>query len=289
MIDAVHWIGSNNPASNGGDWSEAAKWSTGAVPNPTDNVFIDAPGTYTVTSNAPVSIHFLSVSSNAKLNITNSSTFSLTSASDTSLSNAGEITINTGSKLLVDAPTLSLNGAGKVTLAGGTITGFAGTEIFDNVDNTIIGNGSITHLTLNNYGDIAAAGANELVLDTGTNAITNEAGGVLEAKSGATLEIVSNVTNVNATTSIIKADDGGIVELVADTITGGTIALNSAGAATALQIEGTVTLSDTTTTTLSNFAQNTISAPATKLWASPSWSITAPSAASAASATALPI
>src|SRR6202040_2206062 len=93
-----------------------------------------------------------------------------------------------------------------------------------------------TNLTLDNFGDIAALYSTELVLNTGANAITNEAGATLEAKSGGGLEIDSNVTNANATTSLIRADDGGTVELVGDTITGGTIELNGAGAATKLQI-----------------------------------------------------
>ena len=96
------------------------------------------------------------------------------------------------------------------------------------------------------------------MLNTGANAIVNEAGGTLEAKSGATLEIDSDVTNANAATSIIRANNGGTVELVNDTITGGTIALNGAGAATKLEIEGAVTLSATTTTTLTNYSGNAI-------------------------------
>ncbi len=84
------------------------------------------------------------------------------------------------------------------------------------------------------------------MLSTGTNAIINEANATLEAKSGATLEIDSNVTNTGAT---IKANDGGTLELVKDTVTGGTIALNGSSLATTLQIEGTVTLATGTTMT----------------------------------------
>ena len=57
---------------------------------------------------------------------------------------------------------------------------------------------------------------------------------------------------------MIQADNGGKVELISDTITGGAIKLQSSGAATLLQIEGTVTLSASTTTTLTDFAQNAI-------------------------------
>ena len=214
-----------------------------------------------------------------KSNVTNvNATTSIIKADDGGIVELVADTITGGTIALNSAgAATALQIEGTVTLSDTTTTtlsNFAQNTIYGTSDEalgvsklvnkgTISGVGSIgdgtTDLTLDNFGNIAAlSSSNELVLNTGTNAITNEAGGVLEAKSGATLEIVSNVTNVNATTSIIKADDGGIVELVADTITGGTIALNSAGAATALQIEGTVTLSDTTTTTLSNFAQNTI-------------------------------
>ena len=48
------------------------------------------------------------------------------------------------------------------------------------------------------------------------------------------------------------ADNGGTVELVGDIITGGTIDLNGSTLATTLQIEGTVTLSASTVTTLDN-------------------------------------
>ena len=82
----------------------------------------------------------------------------------------------------------------------------------------------------------------------------------------------------------MQADDGGTVELIADTITGGTVALNSAGAATQLQIEGTVTLALGTTVTLTDSSQNAIVSTPTKSRATPRWSITAPSAAPAASA-----
>ena len=77
---------------------------------------------------------------------------------------------------------------------------------------------------------------------------------MLEAQSGGTLEIDSNVTNSGAT---IRADNGGTVELVGDTVTGGSIALNGSSAATTLQIEGSVTLTGGTVT-LTNYSGNSI-------------------------------
>ena len=161
--------------------------------------------------------------------------------------------------------------AGSVTLTGGTVT------LTNNGNNSIVSNGAAAtltnkdsisgagtigdgaggFLTLDNFGDIAAAFTTELVLNTGAIAITNEAGATLEGKSGGILEIDSNVTNVNATTSKIVADDGGTVELVNNTITGGAIALNGATTPTMLQIEGTVTLTGGTVT-LSDYSGNSI-------------------------------
>ena len=185
--------------------------------------------------------------------------------------------------------TLALNGGATAALAStleieGTVTLTAGTTtLSDSIHNVIVGNstpdeatgalpklvnhGTIsgagfiggdgtTGLTLDNFAAIAAGDGvttftNELVLNTGTgtgNAIINEAGATLEAQSGATLEIDSNVSNNGGT---ITADAGGRLELVNDTITAGTLALNG-GAAVAststLEIEGTVTLSASTTT-----------------------------------------
>ena len=88
------------------------------------------------------------------------------------------------------------------------------------------------NLTLVNYADIAATFSTELVLNTGLNTILNESGGTLEAKAGGVLEIDSNVHNLDATHSLIVADDGGTVEFVADTVSGGTIELNGSSLAT---------------------------------------------------------
>jgi len=97
------------------------------------------------------------------------------------------------------------------------------------------------------------------VLNTLAAAIANT--GTLEAKSGGTLEIDSNVTN---TGGLIQAGIASTVELQNDTITSGTVALNGTASTldptqtATLGVEGTVTLSSTTTTTLSNSINNLI-------------------------------
>src|SRR5262249_25232666 len=91
----------------------------------------------------------------------------------------------------------------------------------------------------------------EVVIDT-PNPLVNS--GTLEVPSGEMLEIDVNVTNAGV---IIQVDDGGALELVSDTVTGGAITLNASTHASTLQIEGTVTL-DGVTLTLSDSANNSI-------------------------------
>ncbi len=168
----------------------------------------------------------------------------------TTLQIEGTVTLATGT-------TMTLTDSGKNTVVSTSDeTGGAASKLVN--QGNISGAGTIgdANLTLDNFGDIAATGTtNELVLSTGTNAIINEANATLEAKSGATLEIDSDVTNTGAT---IKANDGGTLELVKDTVTGGTIALNGSSLATTLQIEGTVTLATGTTMTLTDSGKNTV-------------------------------
>ena len=91
-----------------------------------------------------------------------------------------------------------LTGAGTVTLSGGTIDSTVTGESLTNAGNTILGYGLIgsttnTNLSLNNASGTINATGGTLTLDTGASSITNA--GTLEATSGATLAIDSNVGN----------------------------------------------------------------------------------------------
>ena len=113
----------------------------------------------------------------------------------------------------VDVATLSLSGGGLVTLTAGAITGAAGTETFDNLDNLIQGTGTISNLLLlDNSGTIEATGG-LLTLNTG-HQIDNDGTGVLEASSGATLEIDDSLNNdgqLNTNGGTIDFKGGAIV------------------------------------------------------------------------------
>src|SRR5581483_5297605 len=119
---------------------------------------------------------------------------------DSEISNTGTgalgIAVDATSELLVDVTALKLDGSGKLALNGGTITGqaaLAGNEL-ENVNNTIVGTGTISNIDLDNdaAGVINATGGT-LTLNTGT---TNDNARLLEA-SGATgvLQIDDTVTN----------------------------------------------------------------------------------------------
>ena len=124
--------------------------------------------------------------------------------------------------------------AGTVTLTGGTVT------LTDDAHNAIISDGAAAelinydpisgagtvgdgNLTLDNFATIDATDATPLILDTGANAIINEATtGILEASSGGTLDIESNVTNDGQ----VIAQHGGTVGLVSAAITGGIVTVD---------------------------------------------------------------
>ncbi len=179
-----------------------------------------------------------------------------------SVVNAGSMTLaGYGAYAYISKLTVS----GDVTLSGGgtvslvdisgadstvtqVITGATASDTLDNVDNTIIGYGSLGagQMTLSNEakGTIEAAGGT-LRVDTGTNVITNKG---LLAAAGGTLELDSAVTNSGtaiagaggdvdilgtvANTGLVAAGSGGTV-----TLTGG---ITGAGSATDIASGGTL-------------------------------------------------
>ena len=97
-------------------------------------------------------------------------------------------------------------------------------------DNTISGAGTIgdaqPHPQHQPGGIVDATGTNPLILDTGSNTISNV--GMLEATDGATLEIDSNVDNAGGTIAAHGA--GSLVQLSGVTIAGGELVTDSLSA-----------------------------------------------------------
>ena len=157
---------------------------------------------------------------------------------DSEIDNSGAgtlgIVIDATSELLVDVASLALDGGGQVSLMGGIITGQAassGNEL-NNLDNTIVGTGTISNIDLDNAGTIDATGGT-LILTTGT---TIDNSGLLEATSGGTLDVKDGEINNSGTggrgiavgaaskllidVASLKLDGGGQVSLTGGTITG---------------------------------------------------------------------
>ena len=160
---------------------------------------------------------------------------------DSEINNSGTgplgIVIDATSELLVDAASLKLDGTGQVSLIGGTITGRGrrtSDNELENVDNTIVGTGTISNIHLvNDAAGIIHATGGTLILNTGT---TIDNAGLLEATLGGTLDVKdSEITNsgtdalgivIDATSELLvdaaslKLDGGGQVSLTGGTITG---------------------------------------------------------------------
>ena len=178
----IHWL--NQVSAN---FNTAADWSTGTVPGASDDVFLDAAGStdYTVTASTSETVHSIKLANPATLAISGG-VFTASSVS----SNAGTIAIGNGSTFacfndqIVNTGTIALASTGAATTldvsfddarfdGGGTISLSGSAEntiegprrgFITNVDNTIVGSGSV------------------IGLGRGT-AIINEAGGVIDADS----------------------------------------------------------------------------------------------------------
>ena len=167
------------------------------------------------------------------------------------LTNTGTLTINDGallplSGIITNSGTIALDSTGNeahleliqngITLQGGgqvvlsdsdenLISGTAPSVTLTNMDNTIFGAGQLgaRQMTLNNNGTIAAIGTHALVIDTGTNVVTNS--GTLEATGSGSLILNSDIVN----SGLIWANGGHIT--INGAVTGSGSAIIS-GAAT---------------------------------------------------------
>jgi hypothetical protein len=226
-MTAIHW-----KSAISGLFTTAADWIPGQVPTAADDVFITAPGTYTVTSSASRTVHTLTTASTVTLAIAkgtftisdtaaprstgvsaNAGTISVGDAAALAIggnfNNAGKITLNatTHRTALVIIGNTTLSGLGKVTLSanGGSLIVSNGSAAKLVNASTIAGAGTIgdAHLTLVNEGVIDGDSATAaLTLDTNapltlrpppSHIIDNS--GLIEGTTAKGTVIVSNVLN----------------------------------------------------------------------------------------------
>src|SRR5205814_20908 len=159
----AHWIN-----SSGGQWNTSANWSTGTVPTASNDVVIDAAGTYTVNLDVTPAFNTLTIGGGA----TGTQTLSLGSGQDVTFTNPGTVTASgaitfASGRLLGTGPltvnglmnwtgdseidttvtiasgaTLNLSGFGTRFLNGGTINN-SGTITWSGTDNISIYNSGV--------------------------------------------------------------------------------------------------------------------------------------------------
>ncbi len=230
----ISWI---NTA--GGSWTTASNWDTNTVPGSGDNAFISAGGSYSVNLfSGAASVDSLAMTSGKTLAIM-SATFVLGAGASTTINNAGSLSVsNVGHLKLVGEVTLQ--GGGSVlfdffqTMAVSDITSNGSTAKLINVDHGIGGTGKLgdPNLTIVNgtHGAISGGTFGKLIVDTGSNTITN-AGTI--GGFGTTVQILSPL------------DNSGTVMATSGTLTGAAVSIsgdvNNTGVISTTA--GTVTLS----------------------------------------------
>jgi fibronectin-binding autotransporter adhesin len=220
--------------SGSGNWDVQGNWlpSTEVPDSSTTRVCILNSGATTVTLNTYglASMDDLTINKVDTLSVSGGGAFA--NVYGTSIENAGNIDLGNSST----GNALQLGANGDVTLSGGgtiTMTAPSGSSssignlghssnTFDNVDNTIQGNGNIEVTGLVNEDDgiidaTTASGENTTLLMIASGGATNT--GLMEATTG--MLVIQSTTVANGDGEITA--NGGTVELNAATIQGGTL------------------------------------------------------------------
>jgi hypothetical protein len=247
----VHWIN-----SAGGSWQTGSNWSSGSAPATTDDVIIDAAGTYTVTVTQAVTVNSLQTIATVTVDVTGTS-LTLTAGTGTganagtiiddnastlyvggTINNSGTIKENSttsSTSLRLQAATTTLIGHGKLTLSdsgSNFIYGNLATDALVNANNTISGAGQLGdgQMTFVNEaaGIVDATSATlALVLNTSGETVVNS--GLLESTNAGGLYIYNTLVNDTSGGTISAAGAHAIVELGGGTIQGGTLITSAGG------------------------------------------------------------
>jgi hypothetical protein len=254
----------------GGNWTDGGYWSSGSVPGAADNATIGIPGAF-VTSDADASVNSIGIGAGSVLTIGGNSWFNTINGTGShanhgwikvvdnstlqiiqgTFDNAGGIFLGssvTYNNLVINTQVV-LDGGGTIYLgvhANGGMSSIIGEMdyfnpniVLYNVDNDITGTGEICGLNFD-----------------------NEANGTVETGNG-TLELLSlNLAGTGFENfGHINADDGGTLQLISDPgsrafYNYSSIAVNSAGSSTTLEIGGDLKLMGGGSLTLSDSSNN---------------------------------
>jgi phosphodiesterase/alkaline phosphatase D-like protein len=260
------WLG------GAGNYSDAADWSLGIVPN-NGNLVNGQAATFTVEiangmhNNSAVTLDQNATIDNLTIDATNSLTIAdgeqFTIAGNTgggsttgTITNNGTIAMNGGSantNLLISG-TVTLSGSGSVTMGNNSRNRILPVHnsatnpdtLINSAGSTIQGAGVIgdgENFVLNNQGVIDAVGSNGLLINP-TQAVVNTA--TIEAGAGGTLDLQAAITNTGG--AVLATGAGATFQLDSSSaVSGGTLTAASSGAITVLGSPGSEV-----STTLSN-------------------------------------
>ncbi len=213
-----------------GNWNVNSNWGNNPFPNSAAaSATVNNGGTANV--NTGITVGTLTIGSGSGVGINDNQSLTI----DNSIANSGVVSLNSAgntTNLILGGASVSLTGGGQIVLNNqfaNRIYGAVGTDVLDNVDNTISGAGQlgVNQLTLINEaaGVIDANQSTRLEVQLSGGA-TNA--GMMEATAGGTLRILNSTIN-SSSGGTIQALAGSAVNLDGATLTGGTLATSGTG------------------------------------------------------------
>lgn len=219
-----------------GNWSDAANWSTGMLPQPEDTAVIDLAGVYTVTLDATTQVGALELGGVSGLQALVMNGTQLTLVENSTVSVTGALYMS-GNSAVVGPNTLTV--AGVLRVSGGV---------------------AVLHMALANSGtldvlagglEVRQGGTSSGMINTATGTVTSLSGGILDVTggsmtasggltvlAGATLRFSAGTHPFSASSSVSGAGDidfaGGLVTLLggysvsgSTSVSGGTVSFEN--------------------------------------------------------------
>jgi len=196
----VSWTG----GGDGTSWSDPQNWSSGAVPESSDDVVIDAPGT-TININSNVTVS--NIVSSANLNINGN-----LAVTDGNSSISGSLTLGYGSSLLATGQGTELQATGATTMNGASLYASGGATL------------SLPGVTSYAYSTYyigqprwQASGAGSEILLANLTSISNvtQSWLYIQAQSGGEISLPALASITNGYVSISSDGTGSVVNLPA--------------------------------------------------------------------------
>ncbi|MBV9825088.1 MAG: hypothetical protein JO001_05380, partial [Alphaproteobacteria bacterium] len=229
-MGSVAW---NNPS--GGNWSVPTNWTPNVVPDQYYNVTIGITGNYTVNVDGPDAAASLTISDpGATVAIQGGDSLDVQGP----IVNSGLINITGNSNataVLIADGAIQLSGGGTVTLSNQNLAVLqtAASGSLENINNTIIGQGTISGTIINDVAGTIESNGNgaSLTIDSGSDTVVNQ--GLIETTNSGPIVLLGTINNSGGT---IVANSGDVT-LLGATIIDGALVTSGGG----FQISGNAT------------------------------------------------